>query len=290
VSFQQTTGTDQDNLRVVVTVPEGIDTHGTDPTSRVFELSDSISAVPLPWIGSNATDPDQGTVASVQVSQARIGSVVDGPALVSQRPDPCLPQSSLTIQVENTTGQTISVPRFQLIDQDGRWYEPIMPELTRLEPRQRTELTIPFRAIFGIPDRVVALFVSTAANSVEPFTWVRVRVQQTATGIEATTTSSTPTTTVTLEADDVSTIIAAMQAYIRQNTQVDVTQITLEVDTIEGNFARVRISPTDGSADPAAGYLKRENARWTVITFGTMLSPEQAQQLGIPESIIPPLP
>ena len=61
------------------------------------------------------------------------------------------------------------------------------------------------------------------------------------------------------------------------------TKLNVAVENVEGHFARAKVTPRDaGSADPAWVFLKKKDGKWTGVTLGTSLTPEDYQQLGIP--------
>jgi hypothetical protein len=83
--------------------------------------------------------------------------------------------------------------------------------------------------------------------------------------------------------NDNQTVIDATTAYVKANSAV--ANFTVEVDQIDGDYARTHVTPTDGSTDPAWVFLKRQNGAWTGLTIGTAFLPEDYQQLGIPDSL-----
>jgi hypothetical protein len=79
-------------------------------------------------------------------------------------------------------------------------------------------------------------------------------------------------------------IIAATKTYVAANSGM--TKINVAVEKVEGDFARVKVTPQDaGTADPAWVFLKKNNGKWTGLTLGTAFGPEDYQQLGIPKSL-----
>jgi hypothetical protein len=84
-------------------------------------------------------------------------------------------------------------------------------------------------------------------------------------------------------ASDNQAIIDATSAYVKANSAV--ANFTVQVEQVAGDYARARVSPTDGSTDPAWVYLKREGGAWQVLLLGTAFTPEDYQQFGIPESL-----
>jgi len=79
-------------------------------------------------------------------------------------------------------------------------------------------------------------------------------------------------------------IIAATKTYVAANSGM--TKINVTVEKVEGDFARVKVSPQDaGTTDPAWVFLKKKNGKWTGLTLGTAFDPEDYQQLGVPKSL-----
>jgi hypothetical protein len=84
-------------------------------------------------------------------------------------------------------------------------------------------------------------------------------------------------------ANETQAIVDATTAYVKANSEV--ANFTVEVDKVDGDYARTHVTPTDNSTDPAWVFLKRQNGTWNGLTIGTSFPPEVYQQLGIPESI-----
>jgi stress response protein SCP2 len=79
-------------------------------------------------------------------------------------------------------------------------------------------------------------------------------------------------------------IIAASKKYLKKESQV--TDAAVKVEKVEGNYARVKVSPKDPSqTDPAWIFLKRERGAWRAVTLGTGFSPDYYKELGIPKSL-----
>jgi hypothetical protein len=83
--------------------------------------------------------------------------------------------------------------------------------------------------------------------------------------------------------NDDQAIIAATRAYVQANS--DVANFDVQVEKVDGDYARTRVLPADGSTDPAWVFLKRQDGTWTALTIGTAFLPEDYQQLGIPASL-----
>lgn len=78
-------------------------------------------------------------------------------------------------------------------------------------------------------------------------------------------------------------IIAATQQYIQQNSQVN--QVRIDVQAIDGDFARVEVDPVGDTAEPATAFLKRENGTWQVLTIGSAFDRDTYDQYKIPLSL-----
>jgi hypothetical protein len=75
-------------------------------------------------------------------------------------------------------------------------------------------------------------------------------------------------------------IIAATKTYVAANSGM--TKINVAVDKVEGDFARVKVSPQDtGTADPAWVFLRKKDGKWKGLTLGTSFTTEDYQELGI---------
>jgi hypothetical protein len=84
-------------------------------------------------------------------------------------------------------------------------------------------------------------------------------------------------------ANDNQAIIDATTTYVKANAAV--TNFTVQVEQVDGDYARARVTPTDGSTDTAWVFLKRQDGVWTGLIIGTAFLPENYQQLGIPKSL-----
>jgi hypothetical protein len=83
--------------------------------------------------------------------------------------------------------------------------------------------------------------------------------------------------------DDQQAIIAATRAYVQANSEV--ANFDVQVEQVDGDYARARVVPSDNSTDPAWVFLKRQGGAWTGLTIGTAFLPEDYQELGIPKSV-----
>jgi hypothetical protein len=84
-------------------------------------------------------------------------------------------------------------------------------------------------------------------------------------------------------ANDTQAIVDATTQYVKNNSAV--SSFIVHVDQVDGDYARTEVTPSDGAADPAWVFLKRQNGQWTALTIGTAFTPEMYRELGIPESL-----
>jgi hypothetical protein len=85
------------------------------------------------------------------------------------------------------------------------------------------------------------------------------------------------------QASETAAIEAATKKYVAANSGM--TQVTVIVERIEGNFARAKITPEGGATDPAWVFLKNSHGKWTGLALGTAFNPEDYERLGIPRSL-----
>jgi hypothetical protein len=87
--------------------------------------------------------------------------------------------------------------------------------------------------------------------------------------------------------EDNAAIVAATKSYVAAHSAL--TKITVTVEQIDGNFARVKVAPQNPQAtDPAWVFLKKTGGKWTGIIIGTSFTTEDYQQLGIPNALRSP--
>jgi hypothetical protein len=78
-------------------------------------------------------------------------------------------------------------------------------------------------------------------------------------------------------------ILEAAQEYAKENADLE---ISVEVEKVVDEYARVHVTPADPeAADEAIMYLKKTNGKWEGIAIGTSFSPDDYQALHIPEKI-----
>ena len=96
--------------------------------------------------------------------------------------------------------------------------------------------------------------------------------------------SVTLTPAFSKETDDNAAIVAATKSYVSANSGM--TRIDATVEQVDGDFARVKVTPQDANAaDPAWVFLQKKDGKWTALTLGTSFTTEDYQQLGIPNAL-----
>ena len=79
-------------------------------------------------------------------------------------------------------------------------------------------------------------------------------------------------------------VITAARTYVAAHSAVP--EVNVSVEKIEGDYARVKVTPTHaGETDPAWVFLKREKGIWHGLTIGTFFTPEDYAEFHIPPSI-----
>ena len=91
----------------------------------------------------------------------------------------------------------------------------------------------------------------------------------------------------TVVAGDQKELIAvAARQYVTQ--QSGISDIEINIEKVDGDYARVSIKPRDpAKADPGWVFLKRENGTWRGLAIGTDFSSDDLKQRGIPISLRP---
>ena len=86
------------------------------------------------------------------------------------------------------------------------------------------------------------------------------------------------------EGDEQAAIIAATKSYVTAKSGM--TKITVTVEQIADDFARVKVAPEKAdAADPAWVFLQKKDGKWAGLTLGTSFTTEDYQQLGIPNAL-----
>jgi hypothetical protein len=88
-----------------------------------------------------------------------------------------------------------------------------------------------------------------------------------------------------LAGGDDQAIIAGTKKYLASESYT--APVKIEVEKVEGDYARVLVTPKDGQTDPALVFLKREKGAWRGLTIGTGFDPEDLAKLHIPAGLRP---
>jgi hypothetical protein len=80
-------------------------------------------------------------------------------------------------------------------------------------------------------------------------------------------------------------IIAGTKKYLASESYT--APVKIEVEKVEGDYARVLVTPKDGQTDAATVFLKREKGAWRGLTLGTGFDPEDLAKLHIPAGLRP---
>jgi len=79
-------------------------------------------------------------------------------------------------------------------------------------------------------------------------------------------------------------LVAAARKYVTAHSAV--SGFNVSVEKIEGDYARVRVTPKNaGETDPAWVFLKSEKGVWRGLTMGTFFTKEDYAEFHIPLSI-----
>jgi hypothetical protein len=82
---------------------------------------------------------------------------------------------------------------------------------------------------------------------------------------------------------DSAAVEQAARAYVQAESGLTETEV--EVEAVEGDFARARSTPRDDAMEPAVVFLQRRGGQWQGIVMGTAFSPEDYGSLGIPPGL-----
>jgi hypothetical protein len=88
-----------------------------------------------------------------------------------------------------------------------------------------------------------------------------------------------------LAGGDDQAIIAATKKYLAAESWT--APVKVEVEKVEGDYARVMVTPKDNQTDGALVFLKRAKGVWHGLTMGTGFDPEDLAKLHIPASLRP---
>lgn len=78
-------------------------------------------------------------------------------------------------------------------------------------------------------------------------------------------------------------ILEAVRAFLRAHTIVG--NFIIRVLEQDGPFAKFEAVPTDGSTDPAIGFVRLVEPDWQVLAIGTCFGAESLTEWGVPRSI-----
>lgn len=85
--------------------------------------------------------------------------------------------------------------------------------------------------------------------------------------------------------EDDQAIIAATKKYLAAESYT--APMKIEVEKVEGDYARVMVTPKDGQTDGALVFLKRDKGVWRGLTIGTGFDPDDLAKLHIPAGLRP---
>jgi hypothetical protein len=88
-----------------------------------------------------------------------------------------------------------------------------------------------------------------------------------------------------LAGGDDQAIIAGTKKYLASESYT--MPVKIEVEKVEGDYARVLVTPKDGQTDAATVFLKREKGAWRGLTLGTGWDPDDLAKLHIPAGLRP---
>jgi hypothetical protein len=87
-----------------------------------------------------------------------------------------------------------------------------------------------------------------------------------------------------LAAGEEEAVITATKKYVAAHSVV--LGFHVRIEKIDGDYARVKVTPNDASQTDAAWvFLKRDKGVWHGLTIGTAFSPEDYKELHIPASV-----
>jgi|ERR1043166_9945398 hypothetical protein len=87
-----------------------------------------------------------------------------------------------------------------------------------------------------------------------------------------------------LATGDEEAVTIAARKYVAANSVV--SRFHVRIEKIDGEYARVKVTPDDSSQTDAAWvFLKRETGVWRGLTMGTAFSPDDYKELHIPASV-----
>jgi hypothetical protein len=78
-------------------------------------------------------------------------------------------------------------------------------------------------------------------------------------------------------------IVAGARDHVRAQG-VD-APVAIEIEAVEGGYARVRVVPESGTLDPAMLYLHEVEGQWRGLAIGTAFPPEALDRMAIPPAV-----
>ena len=84
---------------------------------------------------------------------------------------------------------------------------------------------------------------------------------------------------------DEAAIIAGTKKYL--TAQSYSADMTIKVEKVSGDYARVAVEPKKKDMDGATVFLKREHGTWKGLAIGTGWDPADLDKLHIPKSLRP---
>jgi hypothetical protein len=84
---------------------------------------------------------------------------------------------------------------------------------------------------------------------------------------------------------DEAAIIAGTKNYL--SAEGYSADMTIKVEKVSGDYARVAVEPKKKDMDGATVFLKRERGTWVGLTIGTGWDPAELDKLHIPKSLQP---
>ncbi len=95
-----------------------------------------------------------------------------------------------------------------------------------------------------------------------------------------------PAKTTAVSKQETAVLIAAARAYLKANSAPGLGEMRIKVEQVDGDYARLNVTPVTPTTDPATLYLhKNTQGKWEGIALGTGWAPEDYDKLHIPQSI-----
>lgn len=89
-----------------------------------------------------------------------------------------------------------------------------------------------------------------------------------------------------LSKKETAVLISAARVYLKANSAPEVGETRIKVEQVEGDYARLNVTPVKPTTDPATLYLhKNAKGVWEGIALGTGWAPEDYDKLHIPAAL-----